>query len=147
MRRRRTVKLSRARLLDALTPPRFARMVDAEIAGLEAELRAAQLNADVGALDRLIDDDLLFVGPDGAFATKADDLAAYRDGVMRVTHHEPQELRVRRVGAHAAVVALSARMSGSYGGAPFSGTARYIRVWSRDSGQWRIVAGQVSVWP
>jgi uncharacterized protein (TIGR02246 family) len=120
-------------------------MDDAEIAGLEAELRAAQLAADVAALDRLIADDLLFTGPDGRFATKADDLNAYRDGVMRVTSHEPEEIRVRRIGADAGAVALRARMTGSYAGEDFSVTARYTRVWAREGGRWRIVAGQVSI--
>jgi hypothetical protein len=83
-------------------------MADTEITALEADLRAAQLGADVNALDRLISDDLLFIGPDGALATKAQDLAAYRDGVMRVTMHEPEELHVRRVGAEVAVVVLRA---------------------------------------
>ena len=122
-------------------------MSDREIETLEAELRAAQLGADVAALDRLIADDLLFTGPDGALATKADDLAAYRGGVMRVATHEPLELRVRRVGADVAVVALRTHMTGSYAGAPFAGTARYTRVWAREGGRWRIVAGQVSVTP
>ena len=120
---------------------------DADIAALEAELRAAQLGADVAALDRLISDDLLFTGPDGALATKADDLAAYRDGVMRVSAHKPEELRVRRVGADVAVVALRTRMAGSYAGTPFSGVARYTRVWAREEGRWRIVGGHVSVVP
>ena len=122
-------------------------MSDPEIEDLESQLRAAQLGADVAALDRLIADDLLFTGPDGALATKADDLAAYRDGVMRVATHQPRELRVRRVGTDVAVVALGAHMTGSYAGAPFAGTARYTRVWAREGGRWRIVAGQVSVVP
>jgi ketosteroid isomerase-like protein len=122
-------------------------MIDAEIAALEAELRDAQLGADVAALDRLIAENLLFTGPDGALATKADDLAAYRDGVMRVSAHEPEELRVRRVGTEVAVVALRARMAGSYADMPFSGTARYTRVWALEDGRWRIVAGHVSVVP
>src|SRR5688500_2216494 len=122
-------------------------MADAEIAALEAELRAAQLAADVAALDRLISDDLLFTGPDGALATKAEDLTAYREGVMRVTAHEPRDLRVRRVGADVAIVALRTRMAGSYAGTPFDAIARYTRVWAREGGRWRIVAGQVSVVP
>lgn len=120
---------------------------DAEIASLEAELRAAQLGADVATLDRLISEDLLFTGPDGAFATKRDDLAAYRDGIMRVSVHEPEELRVRRVGPDVAVTALRARMAGSYAGTPFSGTALYTRIWAREDGNWRIVGGQVTVVP
>ena len=120
---------------------------ETEIAALEAELRAAQLGADVTALDRLISDDLLFTGPDGTLATKADDLASYREGIMRVSAHEPEELRVRHVGADVAVVALRTRMAGSYAGTPFSGVARYTRVWAREEGRWRIVAGHVSVVP
>ena len=120
---------------------------DPEIAALEAELRAAQLTADVAALDRLIADDLLFTGPDGALATKAQDLAAYRDGVMRVATHEPEALRVRRIGADVAIVALRARMTGSYAGTPFAGVARYTRVWAREGGRWRIAGGHVSVAP
>jgi len=122
-------------------------MNDDEIISLEAELRAAQLGADVAMLDRLIAEDLLFTGPDGALATKADDLAAYRDGVMRVSTHEPEEMHVRRVGADMAVVALRTRMTGNLAGTPFSVIARYTRVWARNAGRWQIVGGHVSVVP
>jgi hypothetical protein len=50
---------------------------DPEIVELEARLRAAQLAADVVALDALIAEDLLFVGPDGRLATKSQDLEAH----------------------------------------------------------------------
>jgi len=120
-------------------------MIEAEIAAMEEELRQAQLAADVEALGRLISDDLLFTGPDGNLATKIDDLKAYRDGVMRVTGHEPEALRVRAVGPDVAVVSLRARMTGSYAGTPFAGVARYTRIWAREAGRWRIVGGHVSV--
>jgi hypothetical protein len=42
---------------------------DPEIVALEARLRAAQLAADVAALDALIADGLLFTGPDGRLGT------------------------------------------------------------------------------
>ena len=121
---------------------------DPEIAALEAELRAAQLGSDVAALDRLIADDLLFAGPDGQLATKAQDLAAHRDGVVRFRAHEPEELRVRRVGADVAVVSLLTWLDVEVGGASFRGSCRYTRVWAREGGgPWRIVAGQVSPVP
>jgi ketosteroid isomerase-like protein len=122
-------------------------MVDTEIAALEADLRAAQLGADVAALDRLIAEDLLFTGPDGRLGTKADDLASYRDGVMRVATHEPEDQHVRRVGPDVAVVALRTRMTGTYAGTPFDAIARYCRVWAREGGRWQIVGGQVCVAP
>ena len=83
---------------------------DTEIVALEARLRAAQLAADVSALDALIADELLFTGPDGSVGTKEQDLAAHRSGAVRFRAHEPEELRVRRVGADVAVTALRARL-------------------------------------
>jgi len=79
---------------------------DPEIVALEAELRRAQLDADVATLDRLIADELLFTGPDGRLGTKAEDLAAHGSGVVRFREHEPEELRVLAVGDTVRVVAL-----------------------------------------
>jgi hypothetical protein len=55
---------------------------DHEIVAMEARLRDAQLRADVGVLDELLDDDLLFAGPGGDLATKAQDLETHRSGVV-----------------------------------------------------------------
>jgi ketosteroid isomerase-like protein len=118
---------------------------DDEIVALEAELRAAQLAADVPALDRLIADELLFAGPDGQLGTKAQDLDTHGSGVVRFQAHEPEELRVRRVGADAAITSLRARLAVDVGGQLVEGTYRYTRVWAREDGRtWHVVGGQVS---
>ena len=117
----------------------------AAIVACEAELRAAQLAADTAALDRLIADELLFTGPDGQLGTKAQDLAAHGEGIVRFRAHEPEELRIRRVGADLAIVALRARLTVEVGGTPVSGTFRYTRVWAREGGDdWRVAGGHVS---
>ncbi len=124
------------------------RTADPEIAALEARIRRAQLDADVPALDSLIADELLFTGPDGQLATKAQDLDAHRSGVVRFRLHEPEELRVRRVGNDVAVSALRARLVVEVAGTVVSGTYRYTRVWAREGGgAWRVVAGHVSEIP
>jgi ketosteroid isomerase-like protein len=121
---------------------------DPEIVALEARLRAAQLAADVGALDALIADEVLFTGPDGELATKAADLAAHASGAVRFLAHEPEELRVRRLGAAAAVTALRAWLSVQVGGASVQGPVRYTRVWAREAdGAWRVVGGHVGAVP
>src|SRR5690349_21145809 len=89
----------------------LAGSADPDVVASEAALRAAQLGADVAALDRLIDGDLLFTGPDGRLGTKAEDLAAHGSGAIRFRTHEPEELRVRRVGPDVAVAALRARLA------------------------------------
>jgi ketosteroid isomerase-like protein len=120
----------------------------ATIVAREAELRAAQLAADTAALDRLIADDLLFTGPDGQLGTKAQDLAAHGSGVVRVRAHEPEELRVRRVGEHVAVAALRTRLAVDVAGTQHRGTYRYTRVWARErDGAWQVVGGHVSQVP
>jgi ketosteroid isomerase-like protein len=133
-----------------LTPMQaaFVGAPEPEIVALEARLRAAQLAADVEALDSLISDALLFTGPDGQLGTKADDLAAHGSGAVRFRAHEPEELRVRRIGADVAVSALRARLTVEVGGTLIQGTCRYTRVWAReDGGPWRVVGGHVSEVP
>ena len=118
---------------------------DNEIVQLEARIRAAQLSADVAALDELIDDDLLFTGPDGTLGTKAQDLAAHGSGVVRFQEHTPTELRIRRVGSDVAIVALRADLAVAVAGTVTRGAYRYTRVWARDAmGQWRVAGGHVS---
>jgi ketosteroid isomerase-like protein len=118
---------------------------DDEIVALEAAIRRAQLNADVAALDALIAEELLFTGPDGGLGTKGQDLEAHRSGVVRFRAYEPEELRVRRVGADVAVTALRARLAVEVAGALVRGTFRYTRVWARERGRpWRVVGGHVS---
>jgi ketosteroid isomerase-like protein len=121
---------------------------DPEIVAAEAAIRAAQLAADVAALDRLIANELLFTGPDGQLGTKAQDLEAHGSGIVRFREHVPEELRVRRVGADVAVAALRARLGVEVAGTLVRGTYRYTRVWAReDAGAWRVVGGHVSEVP
>src|SRR5690349_819302 len=118
---------------------------DPEIVTLESRLRAAQLAADIAELDALIAEDLLFVGPDGRLATKAQDLAAHSSGAVRFREHVPETLHVRRLGSDVAVTSLRARLVVEVLGAVTRGTYQYTRVWARVlTPSWRVVAGQVS---
>jgi ketosteroid isomerase-like protein len=118
---------------------------DPEITELEARIRAAQLAADTKALDTLISDDLLFTGPNGELGTKAQDLEAHASGAVRFRKHEPEELRIRRIGENVAVTALRANLTVEVAGNSVSGTYRYTRVWAREYNEpWRVVGGHVS---
>ena len=109
----------------------------------EAALRQAQLASDTDALEPLLDDALVFTGPDGRVYGKADDLDAHRSGVIRITRLEPSEERIMNFG-QLAVVIVRMEMAGAFHGEPFGGAFRYTRVWRDGPGGWRIVAGHVS---
>lgn len=118
---------------------------DPEIVELEARVRTAQLSGDVIALEVLIDDDLLFTGPDGNLGTKVQDLDAYRSGLVKFCSHEPLELRIRRVGTNVAITSLRAWLVVDVSGKTSEGMYRYTRIWDRQHGnQWRVVGGHVS---
>jgi hypothetical protein len=117
----------------------------AEIVAREAELRAAQHPAEKRPLDRRIADALLLNGHDGQHGKKAQDLEAHGSGIVRFREHEPEELRVRRVGSDVVVTALRARLAVEVAGTLHRGTYRYTRVWARENGEgWRVVGGHVS---
>jgi ketosteroid isomerase-like protein len=119
---------------------------DPEIVVLETRLRAAQLTADLAALQDLISDDLLFTGPDGQLGTKSQDIEAYRSGIVKFLAHVPEELRIRRVGADVAITSLRAELTVNVAGNLSHGTYRYTRVWAREgSGSWRVAGGHVSL--
>jgi ketosteroid isomerase-like protein len=116
---------------------------EASLHACEAALRQAQLTSDVRELDRLVDDSLIFVGPNGAVYGKQDDLDAHRRGLIRITRLDPSEERIQVFG-DIAVVSVRMEMSGLFEGAAFAGPFRYTRVWRAHADGWRIVAGHVS---
>jgi ketosteroid isomerase-like protein len=114
-----------------------------EIEQAEEELRLAMLQSDISKLDKLIDDDLLFVGPDGNIYSKKDDLDLHRSGEERITRLEIVEQRIH-LRPYVATVSVLAVMSGLFKGQAFEGRFRYLRVWNRIHDGWRVVAGSVA---
>jgi hypothetical protein len=109
----------------------------------ESALRRAQLASDVLALDALLDEDLVFTGPDGAIYGKRDDLEAHRRGNIRIAQLEPSDERIQDFGS-TVVISVRMEMRGSINGAPFAGPFRYTRIWRLRGESWRVVAGHVS---
>jgi ketosteroid isomerase-like protein len=118
--------------------------IEAKIRACEVRLYAAMLDSDVAALDVLIADDLLFVGPMGELATKAMDLELHRSGGTKFHELVPQELVIQVCSEQWAIAAAKIFLSGTYLGNDFAGDFRYLRVWSHGENGWQVVGGSVS---
>jgi Domain of unknown function (DUF4440) len=97
---------------------------------------------DVARLDDLLHDDLLFNGPDGSTGTKAMDLANYRSGNIQLRTVEASDRLLSAIG-DVVVVAVTVAIEGSYLGQAVNGRFRYLRVWKRFDGAWRVIGGSV----
>jgi hypothetical protein len=117
--------------------------LEAEIVAREEALLRAITTNDITLLDDLLHDDLLFNGPDGKTGTKAQDLANYRSGGIQLHRAVASDRLVRAIGDDVVVVAVTVALEGSYLGVPVDGRYRYLRVWKRIGGAWRIIAGSV----
>lgn len=116
--------------------------LEAEVVAREEALLRAVTTNDVALLDDLLHDDLLFNGPDGRTATKAQDLANYRAGGVQLRRAVASDRLVRVIGG-SVVVAVTVTLEGSYLGVRADGRYRYLRVWTQAGGEWRVIAGSV----
>ncbi|MBY8881661.1 nuclear transport factor 2 family protein [Actinacidiphila acidipaludis] len=123
-----------------------------EVAG-EAGLRKAELRlqaaaraGDVEALRLLLDDRVVYTGPDGSTVTKDEDLPAHRSRAMTVEVFDQQELHVTVVDGTGITHVLAA-LAGTAGGQPFAARLRYTRTWVHTEGTWRVLAAHASALP
>jgi hypothetical protein len=116
----------------------------AELRTAERALQAAQLASDVAELDRLIDDRLVFTGPDGKLYSKADDLRLHGSGEQKMSRVEEEDLTVL-VAGNTGVTFFLGTVAGVLSGTEFTARVRYTRTWLHDDPHgWRLIAGHVS---
>jgi hypothetical protein len=109
----------------------------------ERRLQRAQLASDTAELDRLIDDRLIFTGPDGRLYSKQDDLRVHRSGQQSMTRVDEEDLAALVVGGTGVTWFLGV-VEGVLDGEPFRARVRYTRTWIRAGAEWRLVAAHVS---
>jgi ketosteroid isomerase-like protein len=116
-----------------------------ELREAERRLQAAQLAGDIAALERLLDDRMIFTfGPDGKCYTKQDNLQLHRLRQQVLTKVVEEDLTVLVEGRTGVTWFLGA-LEGTFAGTPFTARLRYTRTWIHDDDHgWRIVAAHAS---
>lgn len=111
-----------------------------EIIYLETQLIDAIKTNDIGFLETVLHDDLLFLTPDGSIITKAIDLASHKAGEMIVEEIISTIEEINLIGDTAiAVVVYDTK--GTMLGNPIEGKFRYIRIWKQFPDDIKIIAG------
>jgi ketosteroid isomerase-like protein len=119
-------------------------MDDVTIIGeYEEALRTAMLANDVEALTDLLDDDLVFTGPDGQVLSKDDDLSVHRHKLLCLDQLDLHETQIHRIG-ELILTTTKATLSGHFISTPFDGVFAYTRLWRQSGAHWRIVAGHAA---
>ena len=118
----------------------------AEIARLEDERYAAMLAKDVQTLERLLDDDLVYMHSSGVADGKASYIAGLRDGVWNYQKISRTEQTVK-VSGDTALVFNRLAISIAVRGVPKELDNRALAVWVRRGGAWRLVALQSGAVP
>ena len=117
--------------------------IPAELAREAHEYERAQIEGDRVSLERLIADDYLLVGGDGSRVGKAAHIAEFTApglDLQPVTVRDP----VEHVWTDGAALGGTVDVVGTFEGAPFRQTLRYIDVWALREGRWVVVYGQAT---
>jgi ketosteroid isomerase-like protein len=107
----------------------------------EREWLLAHLRLDTAALDRLMAPEYAQIDDRGRIVTREQVLASFGSGERGWEEVRSDEHDVRVYG-NTAVVVGRWRARGTNAGQPFDYAARYVSVWVRRGGNWRMVSDQ-----
>lgn len=115
----------------------------AELDASERRLQSAIVESDVTTLDAMLDDSVVYTGPDGVALGKEQDLDTHRSGVLDVRIFDTESFTSRVIG-DTGLTFIEAALTGTAAGEPFSVRMRYTRTWVRGPGGWVVVAAHAS---
>lgn len=116
---------------------------EVELLALERQFEQAVIKGDLEALERLVSDDWIIIGPEGKVIPKAAFVAVIKSGALTHSAMELDDTRVRVYG-DAAVVTGRAITTGAFQGQGFTTRERSTDVFVRQQGQWRCVLTQLT---
>jgi ketosteroid isomerase-like protein len=126
------------------------RRSEREVRELEVQFSQAVVRGDRAFYDRVLANDFSHTSHSGLFKTRAQwlaesksgDAAAAKPGTTRYDALDVDDLAVRVYGDTAVVTGRTTPKGRNAKGQPMTGQYRFLRVWAKEQGQWRIVAFQ-----
>jgi ketosteroid isomerase-like protein len=108
----------------------------------------AEENRDVAFLDKILADDFFALNPQGKLLDKAGQLANLNRPERTLKVLNPRETHVQFYGnGTVAVLTEHVTVDGHDNGKAFGGEYRFLRVFSKQNGSWKVVLAQGSPMP
>jgi ketosteroid isomerase-like protein len=114
-----------------------------QVAALSERHRVAAVKGDTQALDAVLADDWVVVGPSGEVDTKRQQAQKIKDGSLVFEAIDAQEVKVRMHGDTAIVMGLY-HIKATLNGRKVDGVFRNTEVFAKQAGAWRCVFNQVT---
>ena len=111
------------------------------VIALDAQRMSAMASGDVGTLNALISDDLVYTHSSARLDTKKSLIENMQTGKTVYTAVVPSDVKAQELG-ETVVLTGSCRISVNSGGNSMNFGVRFTDVWANKGGQWQMVAWQ-----
>jgi hypothetical protein len=129
-------------LLVLIAVPLRAQSVEAEVRIADTARVLATLRGDADRLARLLSDSLVYGHADGRVQTKEVLLAAVRTNRIKYEAYDYLEKNITRVSDDLAIMTGRVHLKASAGPEHVEFALRFLSVWRREDGVWRLFAYQ-----
>jgi len=115
-----------------------------KIVAMENLWNQMQLNHDVAAMGKMLDDEFVLTDYDGAVLNKTQFLDSIKDMSIKLTVELSEGMRLHPHG-NTVVITGATREKGTQNGKPFAHTGRFTDTWIKKNGTWLCVASHLGV--
>lgn len=114
-----------------------------ELTKIKQQWSEAEMSKDIPFLNKLWTDDCIFGTSLGTVMNKQQLIALIKGTSRKVTELHSDDIHVRLYG-NMAIMTDRTTMRGVYQGKPYGGTYRYVRIFEKENGTWRVVLVQAT---
>ena len=129
-------------LLVLIALPLRAASVEEEVKIADTARVLSTLRGDADRLSRLLSDSLVYGHLTGGTQTKADLLNAVRTNRIKYEAYDYLEMKITPVSDDVALITGRAHLKASAGTEHVNYAVRFLAVWHRENGEWRLFAYQ-----
>ena len=108
---------------------------------MEQEMADAIVKGDTSVWDKYSADNSVFTDPGGMMMNKAQSMAMFKSGDLKLESIKMDNMKVQMFG-NTAVVTYTSTDKGTWKGRDISGEYRWTDVFTKAGGKWKLIAGQ-----